>query len=127
LEKHIVTTSAAPPIQLDVSGDLNLKGQDSFEVVAKSDSPDNLILEAQDDQVTIRCSGDCNVRVPRAAIIQVTAARGDAVIKALDGDLTIDATHGDLELRNVGATKIGKVDGDLEDTNGAGNTTRNSQ
>ena len=121
MEKQIVTTSAAPHIQLDVSGNLNLKGQDSFEVVAKSDSPDNLILEAQDDQVTIRCSGDCNVRVPRAAIIQVTAARGDAVIKALDGDLTIDATHGDLELRNVGATKIGKVNGDLEAKNVEGN------
>ena len=121
MEKQIVTTSAAPHILLDVSGDLNLKGQDSFEVVAKSDGPENLLLEAQDDQVTIRCSGDCSVRVPRAAIIQVTATHGDAVYKALDGDLTIDDTHGDLELRNVGATKIGKVNGDLEAKNVEGN------
>jgi hypothetical protein len=117
MEKQILTTSAAPHVLLDVSGDLSLKGQDSFVVVVKSDNPDSLVLEAQDDQVTIRCPGDCSVRVPRAAIIQVIAARGDAVIKALDGDLTIDATDGDLELRNVGVTKIGKVNGDLEAKN----------
>ena len=117
MEKQIVTTSAAPHVLLDISGDLSLKGQDSFEVVVKSDNPDNLVLEAQDDQVTIRCPGDCTVRVPRAAIIQVASAHGDAVLKALDGDVTIDATDGDLELRNVGPTKVGKVNGDFEAKN----------
>jgi hypothetical protein len=117
MEKQYVTTSAAPNILLDISGDLSLKGQDSFEVVAKSDSPDNLVLEAQDDRVSIRCSDDCSVRVPRAAIVQVTAVQGDAVIKALEGDLTITVINGDLELRNVGTTTIGKVNGDLEAKN----------
>jgi hypothetical protein len=120
MDKKIVTTSAAPHILLDVGGDLSLKGQDSFEVMAKSDNPD-LVLDAQDDQVTIRCPGNCSVRVPRAAVVQVNAAHGDAVIKALDGDLTIETTNGDLELRNVGVTKIGKVNGDFEAKNVEGN------
>ena len=117
MDKQFVTTSASPRILLDISGDLRLKGQDSFDVVAKSDNPENLSLDAQDDQITIRSTSDCNVRVPRAAIIQIQAAHGDAIIKALEGDLTIDALDGDLELRNVGKTKIGRLNGDLSAKN----------
>ena len=123
MEKQFVTTSATPLILLNVSGDLRLKGQDAFEVVAKSDNPDDLVLEAQDDQVTIRCSGDCSVRVPRAAVVQVMATHGDTVIKALDGGLTIDTANGNLELRNVGVTKINTVNGDLEAKNVEGDLT----
>jgi flagellar biosynthesis GTPase FlhF len=117
MEKKVVTTSASPHIQLEVNGDLNLKGQETFEVTVKSDNPEDLVSEAIDDRVTIRCPADGNVRVPRAAIVQVTAVKGDAVIKALDGELNIDAVNGDLELRNVGITRIGKINGDLEARN----------
>jgi hypothetical protein len=117
MDKQFVTTSASPRILLDISGDLRLKGQDAFEVVAKSDNPENLSLEAQDDQVVIRCTSDCIVRVPRTAIIQIQAAHGDAIIKALEGDLTIDTMDGDLELRNVGKTKISRLNGDLSAKN----------
>ncbi len=113
MEKQFVTTSSAPRIVVDVSGDLRLKGQDAFEVVAKTDEPENLTLEAQDDQVSIRCTSDCSLRVPRAAIVQVQFARGDAVLKALEGELSIDSVDGSLELRNVGATRVGMVRGEL--------------
>lgn len=113
MDKQFITTSASPRILLDISGDLRLKGQDESEVVAKSDNPEDLTLEARDDQVVIRCTSSCNIRVPRAAVIQVQAVHGDAVIKALDGGLSIDTVDGDLELRNVGVTKIGKANGDL--------------
>src|SRR5512136_2540945 len=101
MDKQFVTTSASPHIILDVSGDLRLKGQDDFEVVAKSDNPDNISLEAHGDQVKINSTGDCNVRVPRLASVQIQTARGDAVIKALEGELTVDSVDGSLELRNV--------------------------
>ena len=113
MDKQFVTTSASPHIILDVSGDLRLKGQDDFEVVAKSDNPDNISLEAHDDQVKIYSTGDCIVRVPRLASVQIQTAHGDAVIKALEGELTVDRVDGSLELRNVGETKITRVNGDL--------------
>jgi hypothetical protein len=113
MDKQFATTSASPIVQLDVSGDLRLKGQDDFAVVAKSDSPENLALETREDQVTIRCVSDCTVRVPRAAIVQIRTAHGDAVIKGLDGSLSIDSVSGELELRSVSATNIGKVSGNL--------------
>jgi hypothetical protein len=126
MDKKFVTTSAAPRIFLDIGGDLTLKGQDSFEVIAKSDNPNELIIESQDDQVNIRYQGDCNLRVPRAASVQVTAVHGDGMIKAVDGEITIDTIHGDLELRNVGATRISNVNGDLEAKNVEGNLSMNS-
>ena len=113
MDKQFVTTSASPHITLDISGDLRLKGQDEFEVIAKSDNPEDLSLESRDDQVVIRSSGNCSVRVPRDAIIQVEAVHGNATIKALDGDLTIDIVDGDLDLRNVGRINIGRVNGNL--------------
>jgi hypothetical protein len=96
-----------------VSGDLSLKGQDSPEVVAKAQNPEDVTLEAKDDQVVIRSSGDCVVRVPRQAYIQVESVDGDATIKAVDGELAIDKVGGDLALRNVANTRLGRVDGDL--------------
>ena len=113
MEKQFIATSSSPRILLDISGDLNLKGHDSFQVTARSDDSENLTLESQDDQVTIRCTDSCTVRVPQAALVQVNAVRGDAVIKILDGGLTIDSISGDLELRNVGPTEIKHVYGDL--------------
>ena len=78
MEKQSVTTTESPTVILEIAGDLRLKGQDELEVVAKSDTPENLTLEAQDDQVTIRCSSNCNVRVPRETDIQIKAVHGNA-------------------------------------------------
>ncbi len=113
MDRQYATTSSSPKVLLDISGDLRIKGQDELEVVAKSSSPQDLSLESSEDQVIIRCTSDCSVRVPRAAEVHVQAARGDAVIKALEGGLAIDSVSGDLELRNVGAVKIGSVYGEL--------------
>ena len=55
MDKQFTTTSASPNILLFISGDLRLKGQDEFEVMAKSDNPEDLSLEAREDQVVIRC------------------------------------------------------------------------
>jgi hypothetical protein len=121
MDKQFVTTSPSPRIRLDVSGDLRLKGQDASEVLAKSDTPEDLTLESQDDEVVIRCTSNCSVRVPRASIIQVKAVHGSAMIKALDGELTIDTVNGDLELRNVGETRVGTVNGNLVAKNVEGN------
>jgi hypothetical protein len=113
MDKQYVTTSESPRILIEVSGDLRIKGQDDLEVVAKSDDPDSLNLVSQDDEVTIRCTSNCSVRVPREATIHVQAVHGDAVIKVVEGELSIDSVDGDLELRSVGSTRIARLNGDL--------------
>jgi hypothetical protein len=117
MDKQFATTSASPQIQLQISGDLRLKGQDEFVVMAKSDNPEDLSLEARDDQVVIRSSGNCSVRVPRAAVIQVQAVHGNANFKALEGELSVDIVNGDLDLRSVGRINIGTVNGNVSAKN----------
>ena len=46
MDKQFATTSASPHIQLRISGDLRLKGQDKSTVIAKSDNPEDLSLRA---------------------------------------------------------------------------------
>jgi hypothetical protein len=123
MEKQFITTSATPNILLNISGDLRLKGQDTSEVIVKSDEAENLTLENTDDQVNIRCTSDCAIRVPRASHVHIQTAHGDAIIKALEGELTIESVDGSLELRNVGETKIGLTRGDLSAKNVDGNLT----
>jgi hypothetical protein len=113
MEKQFVTTSSSPRVELEITGDLSLKGGDALEVKAKSGNSENLFMESTEDLVTIRCTDNCSVRVPRASNIHISAVHGDAVIKVLDGELTIGTVNGDLELRNVGATRIGSVNGDI--------------
>jgi hypothetical protein len=117
MDKQFTNTSASPHIMLDVSGDLRLKGQDEFEVMAKSENPEDLTLESQDDQVVIRSTGNCIVRVPRAAVIQIQAVHGNTTIKGLDGDLKVDVVNGDLDLRSVGMINIGIVNGNVSAKN----------
>ncbi len=126
MDKQFTTTSSAPQVNLEVSGNLRLKGQDSSEVLAKSDQPENLTLESKDDQVTICCTSDCVVRVPRAASVHILAGRGDVVIKGLDGDLTIDTISGDLQMRNIGVTRLDKLYGELSARNINGDLTLGS-
>jgi hypothetical protein len=121
MDKQFVTTSASPKILLEISGNLRLKGQDSLEVTAKADNPEDVTLESKDDQLIIRSAGDCIVRVPRLALVQVKSAHGDGTIKALEGPLIIEKVDGDLELRNIGDIKITRVNGDLSAKNVDGN------
>ncbi len=121
MDKQFVTTSGSPHITLEVSGSLRLKGQDSNEVVAKSDNPEDITLEAQGDQVSIHSTGDCVVRVPRLATVQVQAARGDASIKALEGELVIDQVDGSLAMRYVGNSTFRRINGDLSAKDISGN------
>jgi SHOCT-like domain/Toastrack DUF4097 len=126
MDKQYITTSVSPRIIIDVSGDLRIKGQDELEVTAKSTDSESLVLESQNDEITIRCRSDCSIRVPREATLNVQAARGDASIKVVEGEIAIDSVAGDLDLRSVGSTRINRVNGDLAAKNVEGELTLDS-
>ena len=113
MEEQFITTGETPRVLLEVRGDLRLKGSDELEVRAQTDSPGDLNLEGQGDEVRIRCRGDCVVMVPYTALVTVDSVHGNAQIKALEGELSIDSVHGDLDLRNVGLTRLRQVRGNL--------------
>lgn len=113
MEKQVLPTSETPHVNIKVDGELTIKGSDELEIVAKSDSSNDLSLEQSGDTVTLNCQSNCEVRVPRDAIIYIGSCSGNAMIKAVDGSLNIQNADGNLFLRNVGAVHLERVSGNL--------------
>jgi len=113
MDKRSAATSATPKVILEVSGSLTLKGWEDLEVLARCPTPEDLTLEQRGDEVAITCQGDCTVRVPFGAVLQVNNVSGHATLKSLEGDLAIKKVSGHLTLRSVGTVTIDQVNGHL--------------
>ena len=113
MEKQFVTTTETPQVLIEANGSLRVKGSDELLVVAKSDSSNDLKLEGAGEVVSISCNTSCSVRVPTEAVVKIRRVGGEAVVKALEGELTIEEVNGSLAVRNVGLTRIERVRGDL--------------
>lgn len=113
MEKQVLPTSEAPHINIRVDGELEIKGSDELEVVAKSDSSNNLSLDQNRDVITMNCQSNCSIRVPRDSVLLIETCSGNAAVKALDGSLNIQKVDGNLYLRNVGTVHLDGVSGNL--------------
>ncbi len=112
--QHSVSTSSTPEVLIEeVHGNLEVKGWDRSDVLVKPSTDDDLLLDAQDDAVRISCKSNCLVRLPNRASIQVGKVHGNTRIKLIDNDLKCDQVGGSLVLRNVAATRIETIHGDL--------------
>jgi hypothetical protein len=95
-----------------VGGDLRLSGWDNPQLHVEGDD-ETLSLEKVNDHITLRGASDCTIRVPRGLAVVVHKVGGDARIKSLEAQLTIDLVGGSLTLRQVGQTVIERIGGDL--------------
>ena len=108
-----LSTSLAPEVVItQVSGDLTLKGWDKPEITVVARQED-LTLEEQDDVVHLSCRGNCEVRTPQGASLQIQSVQGNAHLKLLDEPITVGVVEGSLTLRNVAATQVEVVHGNL--------------
>ena len=113
MSKQSFTTNMEPEIVIrQVAGDLQVKGWDQPEIVVNAE-PDELQIEQQENTFHLDCQGDCLMRVPQGATIQVEKAEGDAVFKYLEGPLTIGVVHGSLEVRQAMSVQVETVHGHL--------------
>ncbi len=109
-----VATSATPEVVIEeIAGNLQLKGWNRSEVLVKSEVEITPVLEEQEDVISIRCAGDCLIRVPHEASVVVENVLGEAVFKLLAERLQIEQVKGSLVLRNVSETRIETVAGEL--------------
>jgi hypothetical protein len=121
MDKKFVPTNETPTVIIEAHGDLLLKGQDEpAEVTVKCDTPEDVTLTQEGDTVSVSCASECRVRVPMQAKVQLIAAHGDVICKALDGELQVSEVHGDLELRGVGPVRLKMVHGELNARNVGG-------
>ena len=102
-----------PKIDLNVTGNISVKGWGKLEISAKCSSPDDLTLEVQDDHVNLACLGNCSLRIPYGSQVNADKLDGDAVFKAIEGEISIKRIAGNLTLRSVGEVNLGVVNGNL--------------
>jgi hypothetical protein len=120
MSQQTYSTSLAPEVIVKtIQGNLQVKGWDRPEVSVQA-QPDDLNIEEQEDVLHLSCQGDCTVRLPHGATVQVGSVRGEARFKYLDDDLHIDQVAGNLTLRNLAAVQVKSVGGSLNARNIAG-------
>jgi hypothetical protein len=113
VKSYLETSHDYPLIILEIEGNLNLKGREGKEITAKSDGQDDLIVEQRDEHIYVHSRSGCNVTVPRSSQVKVEAVHANATIRGLDGELVVYRLEGNLALRNVGTTRLDKVNGNL--------------
>jgi hypothetical protein len=123
MARQMINTGPAPVIQIDqVLGDLQVRGWENPQVAINAD-PDELDLQEQEGVLHLKCRGDCDLYVPRSAALNIGTVNGDASLKLLGDQLTIDQVHGDLDLRSIAAVQINTIHGDMAAKNIADDLT----
>ena len=113
MEKQLTLSSETALVELEIHGNVRVKGADGMDVVVETKHEDaELVLQTTNEGVNVQCSADCSVTVPRKARIQAEV-HGNASFKALEGELQLEEIHGNLDLRSVGATQLEVVHGNL--------------
>ena len=113
MSRQVIETGPAPDILIEkILGDLQVRGWESPQVAINGDL-DEMDLQQQDGNLRLSCRGDCDLYVPHGAVLTIGSVLGDASLKLLGDQMTIDKVHGDLDLRSVAAVQINLVHGDL--------------
>lgn len=113
MSRQTINTSLAPEILIgSVLGDLQIKGWELPQVAIQAD-PQELDIQEQEDTVRLSCRGDCEIRLPYGATVQLDTANGDVQIKLLEESLKIGTVQGSLVLRNIAGAQIEQVQGDF--------------
>ena len=100
-----------------VAGSLQLKGWDEENIQIDVQREEDLGYTFEDDSLELSSQGDCIVRVPEGGKIAVKAVRGNAVINNIENEIGIEEVNGSLTLKNVGATTVERVGGNLNARN----------
>jgi hypothetical protein len=112
MEKQVFRVGDSPTITVSTMGDLVLKGALLPELVIKSDSLEGVNVSGE-DEINIQSRDSLVMQVPRDASIIIEKVQGKAVIKGIEGSMTIGEIFSSLVLKDVGQVKIDRVRGDL--------------
>jgi len=111
-KKRIPTTETPKIVILQVGGNLNLKGWDQTEVRFSANTEDGQIEEL-DQEIRVNCPGNCLLRVPHKAMIEIQQVGGQLLVKALDGELVVGTVGANIVMKDVAAARLENVGGQL--------------
>jgi hypothetical protein len=110
MAKERIETGKAPFLQITCPGNLKIKGWTEPAVLVKGAGYE---LTEAEKATTLELAGDGVLLVPAAASISVVQVGGDLAIRNVDGQITISAATGDVNLRGLAGAELGTVSGDL--------------
>lgn len=101
-------------------GDLVVKSWDKTAVLVKED---DAIVKETEDGLLISSNGRLQLRLPEYANLSVEIVHGDAVIKNMQGALSLTTVNGDAILADLAQAALGIVHGDLSVRRVSGSVT----
>ncbi|MBI5945090.1 MAG: DUF4097 family beta strand repeat protein [Chloroflexi bacterium] len=108
-----ISAGRTPKINIEsIGGDLSLVGWDGDDILFKADD-EEMRINQDGEQVTVSCSDDLSLRVPKSASIVIGNIGGDASIRSLMGDIELKEIGGDLSMRDVNSISVGTVHADF--------------
>lgn len=116
MSKQTFYTAKAPHIVVErCDGDLDIRSwADTTAVQAKGDE---LNSSESETGLTLTCSGDLKLVIPRDSSLAIHAVGGDLLVKNVAGDVVIEQAQGDVSLSGLGYVKVGHIAQDLSAQN----------
>ncbi len=113
MAQKTIAAGPAPSVNIQaVLGSLQVKGWDRPEVLMRT-RDDSAVLEMQNEQIIVRCMGDCELRLPHEASVIASTIHGNARFMVIEGELRIDQVLGSLEMRDIDLAQVGNIHGNL--------------
>jgi hypothetical protein len=110
MAKKTIETGASPFIKIEsIGSDLQIKGWDRSEILIKSSSDNELVLDEEEGRFSVSCPTDCVLYVPQEANIEIDSVGSDARVRSVFGNLTITKIGSDLAVRDTGPVTISNV------------------
>jgi hypothetical protein len=118
---RIISAGTHPIINIEtIDGDLSVVGWDGEDILIKTDE-NELRLEQQGETISLSCTDDVSLRIPREATLSIGRIGGDAAVRGVLGTIEIKEVDNDLSMREVGSVAIETISADFSLRNARGN------
>jgi hypothetical protein len=116
-----ISAGKTPRIVVEsIDGDVSIVGWDGADILIKADD-DEFRVNQNNEVVSMSCSGDMSLRVPKGAAFEFQKIGGDASIRGVMGNIEIKEITGDLSIRDSGSIAIDTIRADFSLRNAKGN------
>lgn len=116
-----ISAGRTPKIEIEsINGDLSLVGWEGDDVLLKAED-DEMTVTQDGELVSISCSDDLSVRVPKGASVLIKQISGDASVRGVIGVIELTNIEGDLSMRDVNSVAIETVHSDFSLRGAKGN------
>jgi len=118
---RIISAGKTPRIRIEaIDGDLSVVGWEGEDILIKTDE-DELTLQQNGEEVTLSCTDDVSLRIPKEAALFIQRIGGDAALRGVMGNIEIKEVENDLSIRESGSVAVESVKSDFNLRGAKGN------